>query len=46
MNLSLASVCVDDDGASNASKAKAPAPTAMARDGASVLLERLVASSN
>ena len=46
MNLSLESVCVDDDGASNASTAKAPAPTAMARDGASVLLERLVASSN
>ena len=29
INLSMASVCVDDDGASNASKAKAPAPTAL-----------------
>lgn len=46
MNLSLASVCVDDDGTLNASKAKAPAPTTMAREGASVLLERLIASSN
>ena len=46
MKLSLASVCVDDDGTLNASKAKAPAPTTMAREGASVLLERLIASSN
>ena len=38
MNLSLASVCADDDDTSNASKANAPVPTAMARDGASVLL--------
>ena len=46
MKLSLVSVCVDDDGTLNASKAKAPAPTTMAREGASVLLERLIASSN